>query len=773
MKVPFSISARTAKLIGLENFANAEGAIVELVKNSYDADAGTCVVVLDIKENVKLSNIYVFDDGSGMTKDTIISHWMTIGTNDKLLNAFSSGLNRIKSGAKGIGRFALNRLGKEAKMATFTKECRVGQLWNVDWSQFENASILSEIEASIDDIHIDEIYNDLSHDNITKVEVIDKIFKSEFHGTILRISNLNDSWTLDDSNNLLKNLEVLIPSHINTAFSLYLYDLRNLGWGGKIEPIEYEDYDYKVIANFIGERNIDLRIERNELNVSLLETKYSRVFNRPEMQAYPYSIEEFRKGFFTKQIKISENVPDELVSCIGPFSFSFYFVKNKIKDENERDEDKKYPYNPIDSALRKAWIERFGGIRIYRDNFRVRPYGENGNDWLDLGRRQAKSPGGAGQKLGGYRVRPNQIAGAVNISRLSNKVFEDKSNREGIQETDAFIVFKNILLQIISAFEEDRNHVMFNMSEQYKEEHPATAKAQDIAKKVLSQTSKEERNSTEAQELKILAESYHSLESELHDKDSELAMLRGLASLGISVATFTHELRSIMERLIPRNEDLKKILLKNLPEDLFEDVVRFENPYRQLDIMHDEDEKLYSWLRYSLNSIQRSKRDWSKISLDRYFKFFIESWALTLSKKSIFIDGNFNALNGCMIEGIEMDLDSIFNNYISNSISAFLNSNEEHKLIKIVAYQDHGFAIIDFIDNGVGLAQEYRDNPDIIFNAFETSKVDKKNNKVGTGMGLFIAKGVVSMYQGAAIAILPVSKGFGIRTIFKIIRYEQ
>jgi len=769
MKVPFAISARAAKLIGLENFANAEGAIVELVKNSYDADSDKCIVVLDIKENCKLSNIYIIDNGSGMTRDTIVNNWMTIGTNDKLLNAYSSKLKRIKSGAKGIGRFALNRLGKVASMATFTKENDdIGQLWNVDWTQFEHARILSDIEANMDDVNVSSIYDSLSCDKLKTIDTISSIFSSGFHGTIIKISDLNDEWSMEDSNNLLRNLEVLVPPHINTAFNLYLYDLRDLEWGGMVEPAEYEDYDYKVFANYVSGREIDLRIERNELNVSLLETKYGRVFGRSAMQICPYTLDDFKKHDVSKKISISANVPDVLLDNIGSFSFSFYFVKNKVKDDNERDEDKKYPYNPIDAAARKVWIERFGGIRIYRDNFRVRPYGENGNDWLDLGRRQAKSPGGAGQKLGGYRVRPNQIAGAVTISRLTNTSFEDKSSREGIQENDEFEVFKNLLIQIISAFEDDRNYIMFNLSQQYKEEHPVTIKAQDIANKVLSNNVENEHQSTEAKELKILAESYRSLESELHDKDSELAMLRGLASLGISVATFTHELRSIMERLIPRNEDLKKILLRNLPQERFQNAVRFENPYTQLEIMHGEDEKLHSWLKYSLYSIQRSKRDWTTINLEKYFKSFVDSWALTLSKKNICIESDIEQLCGAQINGFEMDLDSIFNNYISNSISAFLTSNEEHKCIRIIAFKDHGFAVIDFIDNGVGLAWEYKDNPDVIFNAFETSIVDKKNNKIGTGMGLFIAKGVVSRYQDSTIAILPVSNGFGIRTIFKL-----
>ena len=125
-------------------------------------------------------------------------------------------------------------------------------------------------------------------------------------------------------------------------------------------------------------------------------------------------------------------------------------------------------------------------------------------------------------------------------------------------------------------------------------------------------------------------------------------------------------------------------------------------------------------------------------------------------------------MDGILLKGFEMDLDSIFNNYVTNSISAFLNSNKKEKKISVSVSNDHGYAIIDFIDNGIGLSQEYRNNPDVIFNAFETSTVDNQNNKIGTGMGLFIVKGIISKYPDALIALLPVETGFGIRTIFKI-----
>jgi signal transduction histidine kinase len=237
--------------------------------------------------------------------------------------------------------------------------------------------------------------------------------------------------------------------------------------------------------------------------------------------------------------------------------------------------------------------------------------------------------------------------------------------------------------------------------------------------------------------------------------------------MGISVATYTHELRSVMLRLLPRNNLLRNILVKYLPVEHFSGM-RFNNPYKELDTMKGEDEKLYNWLLYSLHSIQRSKRDWKEINLSEYFNGFVSGWEPSLSKKNIKIVSDFVELGEARIDAIEMDLDSVYNNFIANSINAFLKSPEMNKTITIRAINDHGYAVIDFVDNGCGLAAEYKDNPNVIFNAFETSIVDSKNNKIGTGMGLFIAKGVIDKFNDSTIALLPVQQGFGIRTILKI-----
>ncbi len=119
-KVKYRISARATILLGREGVSNADGAVVELIKNTYDADAEICFVCIDAKHDT----IYLVDNGSGMDAGSIEQYWMLIGTANKREH-YKSEKKRIKSGEKGIGRFALDRLGCDCIMYTRTADASI------------------------------------------------------------------------------------------------------------------------------------------------------------------------------------------------------------------------------------------------------------------------------------------------------------------------------------------------------------------------------------------------------------------------------------------------------------------------------------------------------------------------------------------------------------------------------------------------------------------------------------------------------------------------
>lgn len=835
IKIPFKVSARTAKLIGLENFSTEEGAIIELVKNTYDADANNCILIFDLKrkkEKVKNedgteaeidkfdkenSSIYIIDNGIGMNDNIIQNQWMTIGTDNKL-HEHTTDNGRVKTGAKGIGRFALNRLGmltnmtslptllevvdenkKEDKDTPITKSIQNSDNtsfeWTVDWKDFDKkGATVSDIEAVLSEktsLNIkQELLNRFSTYPKIKATIESIDFKS---GTVIEITELNDEWNEEKLQKLFGNLEMLLPPEEQNDFSIDFFLLNDLEEFGTVKRAYYDDYDYKLKATYNqdGDKVLKVEIMRNELDIDALENRYSDVFEFDMMKNTPYKLEDFKREKIELSIPIekliSDKVDNDLLERVGKFDFTFYFLKNTISDDKEDGNVKKYPYKSINSANRKSWLKKFGGIKIFRDDFRIRPYGENGDDWLRLGERQAQSPGGAGQRLGGYRIRPNQIAGTIKISRLYNTSFQDKSGREGLIENDEFELFKNIIKEIISLFERDRNVIMYNLSELYKKNNDDAEKlkrAKEAAERIRkkkeeikgSETDSETQNGensteenkeySEAEE--NMADAIFVLEKESEKKDEELRLLRSLASVGLIISSFAHEVRSLRARLIPRTKYLVDELKNHLnEEELAKELDKDDNPFYMINLMQHEDVKLKHWLDYSLSTLKIDKRERKNLNFSQYFENFKANWSKALEQRNISLELNKLDDNEHIIRAFEVNMDSIFNNLLSNSINAHYGYNKEQKKIEISWQKKENDIEIIFSDNGKGLDKKYKDSPEEIFNLNESSKTDNKGNQIGTGLGLYIVKSIIEEYNNSSISIIKIDNGLTFKITFK------
>ncbi|HCS1005186.1 TPA: HAMP domain-containing histidine kinase, partial [Acinetobacter baumannii] len=556
---------------------------------------------------------------------------------------------------------------------------------------------------------------------------------------------------------------------------------------GAVSGAYYDDYDYKVIAkyNYYGNKVLNIEMVRNELDVQSLENDYYEVFSQELMSNAPYQLEDFKKTKIEFELPIekliSNKVNNDLLERIGKFDFTFYYLKNSISDDNDGDNGKKYPYKIFTSATRKSWLKKFGGVKIFRDDFRIRPYGENGDDWLRLGERQAQSPGGAGQRLGGFRIRPNQIAGTINISRIHNLSFQDKSGREGLIENDEFELFKNIIKEIISVFEKDRNTIMYSLSELYKKKNKEAEKlikgketAIRIKNKTVQNFQQEKFNIDNDENDKFFSKDEENMadailiyEKESEKKDEELRLLRSLASVGLIVSSFAHELHNLKNRLIPRTKFLEKELNKYLDKSSFENKPKYINPFYMLDLIQQEDLKLQHWLVYSLNTLKRDKRERKNIDLNKYFTDFKSIWKNALEDREIILEINLPDDKKCNVKAFEVDLDCIFNNLLSNSLNALKGVINIERIIKVSCLHVNENIVIEFSDNGKGLDEKYIDDPNQIFNLFESSKVDQHGNIVGTGLGLSIVKTIISEYNSASIEIIHFTNGLSFRIIFK------
>ena len=698
-----------------------------------------------------------------MDISTIQDCWMQIGTDDKQRNV-ETGNGRIKSGAKGIGRFALNRLGSMATMLT-RKDGQDAFIWNVNWNDFDApGKKINEVMADLDVVELEKIQRCLS-----RLAIRFNVFLPEFSlGTILKISNLADIWEEDAIKHLFSSLQDLVPPFNIPAFQLYLYVSGSNDYG-KIEAKQYEDFDYKVSAKYENSV-LKVDVQRNELDINALQSEYRGLFDMENMKQFPYRLEDFEKEIYHIEMPLGElnglrksQLLADYGAKLGAFQFDFYFIKGSKSDINSEKSDAKYPYRQFSPTHRRLWLKKNLGVKIYRDKFRVRPYGENGDDWLHLGDRYSQNPIGAGQRMGGYHIRQNQIVGAVEISRLHNIYLQDKSGREGLQENDVFGLFKEVLLGIINIMEKDRNTVMYNLSLLYDKNPP-----KEDAKKQADKAQKAGEY-TQAN-YNALSQGYTVVKQELEDKEEEVRLLRNLASTGLIITSFSHELNNLSIQtksrydnmlyalnLVTSIDNVKKLGLKD-----------YQNPYEVIKTQKNYDEQVRSWLEFSINSISKDKRLRKSIHLKSYFELFKKTWMTVMNELNIDFDVK-GFSDDMQIKAFVIDFDTIFNNLISNSIYAIkVKKSTINRKIRIDGKLEDEYLSIIISDSGKGLDKQYQNNPSVIFNAFESSRCNKNGEKIGTGLGLYIVKATINEYKGSSVQVLYQAEGFAIKIMFKI-----
>lgn len=751
-QIPFTVSARTARLIGQENFANAEGAIIELVKNSYDADASVCIIIIDpINDSIR-----ILDNGDGMSEKIIRNQWMTIGTDDKKVNYKTN--SRVKTGAKGIGRFALDRLGKSSIMITKMLDSE-SLIWDVDWDQFNNTgAVISDIKATLQIGNSDFWGEIIDMQNFTglKESIID--YWKEEKGTLISIDILKDTWDERATQSLFSNLEILVPPLETNIFQLFLFSTLEPDKYGKVLPSLCDDYDYKISTTVNEDQTVNIKVYRNELNFG--DLKRLGFFEKSKLNQPQYQFTAFEKGEFEISSKLETLIAgfkeidkNNNLGKIGAFTFSFYFMKRG--GGQEKDEDiGKYPYKSVNYSNRTSWLEKFGGIKIFRDNFRVRPYGETKSssfDWLDLGKRALSNPT---VTRPGYRVRPQQVYGIVNISRIDNINFEDKSSREGIQENDTFSLFKEIIKSIIEIFEQDRNLIMMTLKKIYDDNNKKN-KAKEEAEQIIKNKKEKNDNSSKTdpnKEKDTLISAIEAYKEDIGELQDEQKILRVLASAGLIVTSFAHEFRNHTDSILPRTDELKNVLLQIIDIEKLKQLPEFFNPYIMLSDMRKQDERLKSWLEFSISSVRKDKRTRRVINMVSYIEGLAKMWNSLLSRRNIelIIDKwIFKELN---FKGHEIDLDGIFNNLITNSVDAYKRKDSGDTRILKLSFafnplETNGINII-YQDFGPGLLEEITD-PNKIFQPFFTTKRDDKTGeKIGTGLGMWIVKSTVDEYNG-------------------------
>jgi len=733
-KLNYKISSRATILLGRESVSKVDSAIIELVKNTYDADASFCFLCFDEKNDC----IYIIDNGVGMTREIIENYWMLIGTDNKQ-REFRSLKGRVKSGEKGIGRFALDRLGNACDMYTQNKSSGKTIHWHTNWAQFEEGGkLLEDMSATIEDLS-DSFISYLPESirkNIKKFCNNTGEYSLQT-GTFFRISGLRDKWDNRFCKAIQSSLSYLLPSTIHDDFGIAVMETINSEYA-LIQNDITDEYDYKVKATFDGEY-FNITIDRNEFDVDRIP---SDVFEMDRFKEYPYRREDFEKRLIVKKLSImdllsnNDKAKAERVRKVGAFSFEYVFMKLSVSKE--------LLFCKEISKMRRRWMQLNAGIKVYRDSFWVRPYGEqNGKfDWLGLDARKSKNPTAVSSPGESWTVRNAQGYGVVSISRVYNPLIVDMSSREGLIENDTYHNLQDVLTAIISLFERDRAYIartlkmysdIVNQKENVKQE------GNEIAKLILEQESRyenKEGDNTQYEHTRKLAEAVQYYQEEREELVSEISLLRSLATNGLITSAIVHDLKSIKGQLVNRVDTFKKAI--SLNNKMLID--------RHLSDLQNNDVFLKAWISVITTQTRADKRKRTKHNLPELITNTVNTLDPILRRKKIVLEIHHDKID-FERRVFPIDIESIVYNLIINSMEAFESSKIVERHIVIQLSTDDMFHF-KYYDNGKGIDPIFKDPYDI-FKFGTTSKVDSNGEKIGTGLGMYIVSSTLREYNSA------------------------
>ena len=835
-KIQFAVSAKTARLIGRENISGVDGAIIELVKNAYDADA-TCVCVTlsipfpsvpkiisyqlchsvfsseeikkllsyydDIKDQLEKkknlsseqerelesflyakNTIIIMDNGSGMTEDILRAAWMNIGTSDKEERRVSPG-GRIKTGAKGIGRFALDKLSTSTTVITKNNSDSLKK-WHIDWNQFETAALLEEVTATIDDC--EGTFFDFAYKTAGTQFKAFSDYKWE-SGTIIKLSPTRESWSEGYFVKVNKNLRSIFPSSNNSLFDIYVNNVYypRYSFANERFSLDNSEYDYKILAKFDGKDEIEICIDRNEIDTRKLKTSIkvndkvidlplSDFWRRDAFKNEPYLRSSFAKKVTFKYSASSlTKIEPSMLEITGPFSMELYFLKNAPSTIEI--------VKPVVSSRRKEILSAFSGIKLYRDGFKVRPYGEEGGpsfDWLSLGVRAQKSPAAVSHQDGSWRVRSNQIIGEIRISKDANPNLSDMANREGLASNDAFAVFKAIIEKVLESFEADRQIVFREYALWIKQKETEYFDSEKIISSIKADAHKHNGENDTNQETHDNKSAGGNKEKEHTQSEYEQTILELdeqnkrqsranktlmlYSSAGVLTNTFSHEISRIMTQAGSRMQHLRYAVNRLLGDDGYKGAQYF-NPLPIIDQSEAVDNLLENWLAVIMSGVGEVVFEKQELNLPATLNKHLSTWKPLMDKKMItikplVIQGNEKNL---ICNMAEIDLLIILNNFMLNS-SYFLEKtqNTEH-IITITLIEQDSRITIELENNGMPLDGEFANNPDRIFEPGVSTKITDEGK--GSGIGLWITKTLV-LDNAGEIHPMQKNEGFGLRIVF-------
>ena len=695
-ELKYIIEDRTiAELLGVQNFTNAESAILELVKNAYDAE----VLNLTIKFNE--NQLIIEDDGIGMSAEDIKKYWMHIGKSEKKYNIIDkNNKNRVLAGSKGLGRFALARLGESVRLFS-KKENNNSVVWSTDWNSSK-----------------------LDYDN-----TFNKI------GTKIIIDNLRDKWRKKKIENLVDFLQKIYNDDSMKIKLLYNNEEKVIK-KYFLEPILGENCTTNINLFYDSiKRNLTIEIKSDEFQEEA--KKYCPNIDL-KFQNFIINLSDELKGDFD----LDNNEIDTVLTEIGNFKAQFYFY---IASSTQEMEKFLYKYKIIPTPLKY-------GIILYRNAFGISSY-EGNKDWLGLGKRARKSPAAASHPTGAWRVRENQLSGMIEIDKKNNKKLQDLSNRQGLEENIYYQVFIEIINRGIKEFERYRQEIIRKIVKNNKNSLKLEKKESIISKIISNPKSLEKLSIDDKKELVIELKNDRDLQikSEKDKKEIEerykydVQILNVLATNGLKASSIAHEMKNDRNIIAFNNEYIIDALKEYKMWDILNTEDKTKLEYKNVPYLLDKNttttKKILLFIDSMLDNIEKSQFQIGLKNIVDIVDKIKEIWKKDYSWINIEIKSDRNI----DFELSEDILHVVFDNLILNSIQQ--NEEKQNLDIKIYIEQIESLIKFKYTDNGKGLEKKYLLNPKKILEVHETTR------KNGHGLGMWILNNTVNISGGEILSI--------------------
>ena len=707
--------ARLITMLGDQLIKNELIALIELLKNSYDADASWVKVsFIDFAPDYSLtstSKIIIEDDGCGMNADILRNHWLNPATPDKLRKKAVDARTpkgRILQGEKGIGRFAIFKLGKTIKITTRRqKQDDMGHfidegedientLW-YDFSKYDD-NFLKE-NGQDKDLFLENLQVELSQAHPTAIVDKDVVLgatrrKRKPYGTIIEISNLKTKWTSQRVARIQREIGKLQPifsQRFDSDFSVWIY---------KDNQIHESQDRYKEKLNNCLE---------NKSVFKVTDGRYSTVDNTINFRINGREVHLSFEDSEINGLKQFEKfkTPEYKTEC-GSFQFEFYIFDFNVDSENPS----KYF---LDSDEKR--IIREHRIYLYRDGLRVMPYGDPDDDWLriDIARGTIRAD---------EFLSNDQVVGCVYISRKENPKLIDKTNREGLIEDGRALDDFITVLQLILKYLRKKPFAQYLIDKQRKKEIDRIKRGQpseliEIAKKQYADDQKT---------LKFLKSFEGSYTKEKKVLEDRIYKTENLAAVGLSIETASHDVMLFIRRTLESQDSLIREIMIGGEIDrdkLLERLTLIRGNLSMVETQMKDVQLLFPSTKSKTKNIN------VKEIIDKVFRLYKR--AFNDNKISVDFDVTSRPL---VVKTTDAVLLQVFINLFDNSLYWLKTVNRDRQ-IKITI--DGNSQRLVFSDNGPGIND---DDINYIFEAFYSGKGEE-----GRGLGLYIAKQLLDRYD--------------------------